>query len=294
MLQSIGPRITVRKNGAHTPHFGRPEIGLYDWWKDVDSETAGKLFNDGALSLSKILPYYDIGALSAYDICYVTRQLPEPYLSIKPLIIPGYQGFHVELLAIMYDITKNKIFDDYAKKFYEQSAPLPKPVAAPPANITAAAPEIHSSPSKSTPADTDKTPLADSAASVALKKLNLDNLKAAIPSKAEIVASGSNPNGGFVQFSDGTQICWFATYRTDIELTSYGALYQGDTTVTFAKEFSAPPEVTVSTFSAATQRGWGSVVATTTSGAILSGMDVKPRKSGTTFLVSYTALGRWF
>jgi hypothetical protein len=101
-------------------------IGLYDWAKETGSKTADKLFKDGALTLSKILPYYDIGALSSYDICYVTRAIPEPYLAIKPLIIPGYQGFHVELLAVMYDITGNKIFDEYAKKFYEQTAPKPQ------------------------------------------------------------------------------------------------------------------------------------------------------------------------
>jgi hypothetical protein len=100
-------------------------LGLYDWWKEIGSPTARHMFEDGSRTLEKIVPYYDIGAFSAYDLCYITRARHEPYLNIKPLMIAGYQGFHVELLAVMYQLTGKKIFDEYAKKFFSQTEASP-------------------------------------------------------------------------------------------------------------------------------------------------------------------------
>jgi hypothetical protein len=103
-------------------------IGLYDWWKLTDSRLAHRMFNDGTRTLEKIVPYYDIGAMSAYDICHITRTIAEPFLTIPPLIIPGYQGFHVELLAVMHQLTGKTVFEDYARRFYRQTQPTePRP-----------------------------------------------------------------------------------------------------------------------------------------------------------------------
>ncbi|OQM76222.1 hypothetical protein BFN67_15110 [Pseudaminobacter manganicus] len=96
-------------------------IGLYDWWKITGSEDAHRLFDDAVRTLIKLVSYYDIGTASTYDIGYITQAISQPYLEPSPPYInAGYQGFHAELLAVMFDITGNPIFDEYSKRFTNQ------------------------------------------------------------------------------------------------------------------------------------------------------------------------------
>lgn len=93
-------------------------IGLYDWWKVVGSEKAGELFLDGVRTLERLLPYYDIGTFTTYDISYITHSLAQPYLvPPKPFVHPRYHGIHIELVEVMADVTGKTIFSDYANKW---------------------------------------------------------------------------------------------------------------------------------------------------------------------------------
>lgn len=95
-----------------------------------------------------------------------------------------------------------------------------------PGNAADIAALVHAASSK-TPADADELPLIDSAASWSLKKLTWANLKSALQTvffyrgniigtvsqsaglpTGAILQRGSNANGEFVRFADGTQICW--------------------------------------------------------------------------------------
>lgn len=78
-------------------------IGLYDWWKVTDNEKAEELFKKGLLSLVKILPYYDFGVQSSYNLIYVTlrsgeREFEQPF-------IEAYHAVHIELLWALYSVT---------------------------------------------------------------------------------------------------------------------------------------------------------------------------------------------
>lgn len=49
-------------------------IGIYDWSQtpDVDAKTAAAYFNRGMITLKRILPYYDIGGISSYEMSHIT------------------------------------------------------------------------------------------------------------------------------------------------------------------------------------------------------------------------------
>lgn len=105
---------------------------------------------------------------------------------------------------------------------------------------------------------------------------------------------GTNSNGKYIRFADGTQICWNSFSTTSLALTAYGSVFQGDLSVTFPAAFAANPTLTVGAASASGNRGWANDLNVSISGALLTLFDVSARSVGTTFSVSYTAIGRWF
>lgn len=91
-------------------------LGLYDWWKVAGSEKAGDLFTRGIETLEKLLPYYDIGTFSTYDLGYVTHG--KPYLMpIKPHVAARYHAFHIAQLRALYSSTGSETLKAYAEKW---------------------------------------------------------------------------------------------------------------------------------------------------------------------------------
>ena len=91
-------------------------LGFYDWWKVAGSEKAGDLFAEGIVSLEKLLPYYDIGTFSTYDLGYITHG--KPYLMpIKPHVAARYHAFHIAQLRALYSVTGNVTLKNYAEKW---------------------------------------------------------------------------------------------------------------------------------------------------------------------------------
>ena len=87
-------------------------MGLYDW-SQIDSDTqdqASTYFKKGIKTLEKILPYYDIGGFTAYDLGYFTRK-------IQPHVGVGYHAIHVAFCNIFYQLTSKEVFMDYYKKW---------------------------------------------------------------------------------------------------------------------------------------------------------------------------------
>lgn len=89
-------------------------IGLYDW-----SKTAPKLnspaasqsalaFDRGAESLRRILPYYDIGGYTTYDLSHLTYNR-------SPNIAGPYHAIHIYLLHALHSITGIDEFRHYEK-----------------------------------------------------------------------------------------------------------------------------------------------------------------------------------
>jgi len=79
-------------------------LGLYDWWQLDQDDTSGshhlakEYFDSGMKTLVKILPYYDIGGFSAYDLGYIVYDT-EPHIGVN------YHYIHIMLLHALYSIT---------------------------------------------------------------------------------------------------------------------------------------------------------------------------------------------
>ena len=112
-----------------------------------------------------------------------------------------------------------------------------------------------------------------------------------------IQESGSNTNGRYIKYGDGTLIQWNRLSVKDQAINSaYGSLYIGNRNITFPVAFvGSTPTVTCSEFQWGTQGSWGAVVGnnTTLTGTTLRGFDVGSRATGTTCSISWYAIGRW-
>lgn len=130
----------------------------------------------------------------------------------------------------------------------------PKGEKGDPGNAADIAALIHAATSK-TPVDADELPLLDSAGSWALRKFTWATLKTALQSlffyrgnilgtvsqaggvpTGAIIQRGSNANGEFVRFADGTQIC---TISTTASLSAATNAVQAAYTWTYPASFSS-------------------------------------------------------
>ena len=113
-----------------------------------------------------------------------------------------------------------------------------------------------------------------------------------------VIERGSNANGDYVRFADGTQICWASITTTDQAIDSaYGGfgIHIGSRVWMFPATFSAPPAVPAPSARWGTGASWGSIAgAPSVSSVILRFFDVFPRAAGTTFTATFIATGRWF
>lgn len=109
-----------------------------------------------------------------------------------------------------------------------------------------------------------------------------------------IVESGSNANGTYIKFGDGTMICYYKTTVYDQAINSaYGSLFIGTRNWTFPEPFISAPFVTIGQFKWGSGASWGGAMASTTTYVILRGYDVSARAAGTACTISAMAIGRW-
>ncbi|MEA2076553.1 MAG: D-glucuronyl C5-epimerase family protein [Candidatus Marinimicrobia bacterium] len=89
--------------------------GIYDYLRVFpDDEMTKTIFDDGIKTLENILPEYDLGYWSRYNLCRA-----EWYPSVDPATI-GYQRLHVTQLNMLYQLTGKEIFKKYAEIFSKQ------------------------------------------------------------------------------------------------------------------------------------------------------------------------------
>lgn len=93
-------------------------LGLYDYYRVTADKDALSLFNEVTSSLSANLHRFDFGFWSKYELMYG----PEYGHHLPLLATIGYQFTHIGLVTILYEITGDKRFDEYAKKWRKQSA----------------------------------------------------------------------------------------------------------------------------------------------------------------------------
>ena len=89
--------------------------GVYDFVRVFpDHQLAKKIFNEGVQTLEKILPLFDLGYWSRYNLCAA-----DWYPKIDPATIT-YQHLHVTQFEMMYRLTGKKIFKEYKDSFKRQ------------------------------------------------------------------------------------------------------------------------------------------------------------------------------
>lgn len=90
-------------------------FGLYDFVRVFpDNQKAKKLFDDGIETVERILPKYDMGFWSRYNLCKA-----DWYPEIDPATIQ-YQRLHIVQLKALYKITGKQIFKEYIDIFSKQ------------------------------------------------------------------------------------------------------------------------------------------------------------------------------
>ena len=86
-------------------------IGLYDWSRLAEagnhSALAARYYKESIRTLAQILPYYDVGGFSAYDMAHVTHRR-QPHFGLS------YHRNHIELLTLLYTLTGDRWFRHFA------------------------------------------------------------------------------------------------------------------------------------------------------------------------------------
>lgn len=103
--------------------------------------------------------------------------------------------------------------------------------------------------------------------------------------------TGSNANGQYVRFGDGTQICW--TVITDFATTTVaqGSLFSSaEEAWTFPAAFSVPPACTGSARSSSPR--WVNARPTSTGAGVARAFS--PTSSAAAIIVDLIAIGRWY
>ena len=112
----------------------------------------------------------------------------------------------------------------------------------------------------------------------------------------DVVESGSNSNGKYVKFYDGTMICWNYMEVTDQAINgAYGVLYDGSRVITYPVAFTQTPVLTCSMFKHGTSASWGSTSDNSTplTKGTLKGLDAYSRSTGTICRIAWHAIGKW-
>lgn len=86
-------------------------LGVYDWSRlgvaNWAERAAARSFETTLVTLRRLLPYYDMGRISAYDLSYLT------YPGRQPHIVAKYHGVHGYLLHALVSITGDPVFREW-------------------------------------------------------------------------------------------------------------------------------------------------------------------------------------
>lgn len=89
--------------------------GLHEFTRAIpQNKLAVQLYNDGLNTLEKILPEYDMGFWSRYNLCSADWHPP-----IDPATV-SYQRLHVTQLNMLYRLTGRTVFKTFSERFSKQ------------------------------------------------------------------------------------------------------------------------------------------------------------------------------
>ena len=110
-----------------------------------------------------------------------------------------------------------------------------------------------------------------------------------------IIERGSNANGEYVRYADGTQICTRVVATRTVNVTNTGTtsgvLFSDLFSLTFAASFSSVPAVEVFLSVGNIMWACGSSVSSTGHGYIFAAASPEPSRSASEHII---AIGRWF
>ncbi|MBT2756348.1 D-glucuronyl C5-epimerase family protein [Mesobacillus foraminis] len=97
-------------------------IGLYDFYKTTNNNDALRLYRSGIVSLKRMLPLYDLGNRTAYDLTHYTTDGGYPNVAKW-----GYHVTHIHLLAAINSVEKDKKMDETLARWKGYLAGKSKP-----------------------------------------------------------------------------------------------------------------------------------------------------------------------
>lgn len=108
-----------------------------------------------------------------------------------------------------------------------------------------------------------------------------------------VIERGSNANGEYVKFADGTMICTYKATVTDQAISSaYVGLFTGARSWTLPHEFIEPP-ICKGDIIWGTSASWTTLYSSTISRGVFIAVDVSSSPSGTSTKLSFMAIWRW-
>lgn len=112
----------------------------------------------------------------------------------------------------------------------------------------------------------------------------------------DVVERGSNGNGEFVKFADGTLICTFKsdTVASFSISSSYGSLYQGSRNFTLPATYTDTNYAVSCRVQYSTGASWSQGFANSTTVVTLQAWDIVSRDGTADSKVSYLTIGRWY
>ena len=111
-----------------------------------------------------------------------------------------------------------------------------------------------------------------------------------------IKESGSNANGSYIKFDDGTMECWHNATVKDQVITDLLAapIYSGTRIWTYPASFVGDlPTVAAGTYRYGSGGGWGSCWSAGLTNATMRCYDIISRAAGTDTIIGFRAIGRW-
>ena len=109
----------------------------------------------------------------------------------------------------------------------------------------------------------------------------------------KITDSGSNANGNYIKFQDGTMICYKSVSSAVEITTAWGSLYEGSLNLgSWPATFISAPEVSITNrgIPGAMIESFKTIPTTTSAGEVYL---VRPTSVTLTFTLSVIAIGRW-
>ena len=120
-------------------------------------------------------------------------------------------------------------------------------------------------------------------------------LNSLLANKEDLIEKGSNTNGNYLKFSDGTMICYNTTTVENFAISSsYGSLYQGSLYLNFPISFVGNnPSGFCGKLQYGTSASWGIVRETSLTQIRIRGFDAYSRDGSEDTQISWLAIGTW-